>query len=83
MIVPLYRWVTKGVRPGGFLEAVIALDWRGAILTADFVNRVALKDFVMLMDDMPPGSTGAANFDSWERSHSVTKRAVWPDDTTF
>lgn len=40
------RYVENGIHPGGFMEAVLCNDLKGAINRADEINRFALRDIV-------------------------------------
>jgi len=53
-------YVERGVRPGGFLTAVLKNDLVGAITRADEVNQAHIHDWVMfVLNELPIGCWGS------------------------
>lgn len=67
MQASLRRYVLHGVRPGDFLQAVIANNLRAAVGHADDENLPLLKLYVQWFYNVaPPGCHGtAANMQEW------------------
>ena len=60
-------WVAFGIRPGGFLTAVLCDDLFGAYRRSDYVNRACMLDWIRFLHNYAPagcyGSPGAV--DEW------------------
>ena len=66
----LRLYVEEGIRPGGFLTAVLANDLSTSVAKADMVNRYRLADYVMWLYNEAPGLCWGSykQVDSWETS---------------
>ena len=54
------RYIEHGIRPGGFLEAVLANDLIGAFSRADMVNKNHIGDFAaFIYNDIPSPAWGS------------------------
>jgi hypothetical protein len=55
------RYITHGILPGGFMEAVLTNDLKGAVCKADYINRGRLVDIVtFVVNYIPASSQGSA-----------------------
>ena len=56
----LERYLVYGLRPGGFVSAMLAMDMQAALNSADFQNRKAMHSIgFWIMHNAPPGSWGS------------------------
>lgn len=62
MIHGLQLYVEHGIKPGMFLQAVLANDFANAVTLADFHNRELLYEWaIFILNELPPQCWG-----SWE-----------------
>ena len=65
MIGAARRYVEEGIKPGGFLTAILCNSLMGAYANADNINIASMQDWVMwLYNDVPSaccGSMGKVN----------------------
>jgi hypothetical protein len=60
VLASISRWVFRGIKPGGFLTAVLQNDLYTAVSRADGRNAAALKDIaVLLFTYCPTGCYGS------------------------
>ena len=79
VIDSLDRYVNHGIKPGGFLEAVLANDLMESFGRADMGNRLSLFDICSYVyNELPAGCHGSyKEVDSWiERFKTVDNKAV-------
>lgn len=56
----LTRYVEHGIKPGGFLTAVLSNDLFGAFSRADPLNAAAMQDIVkFIYNELPAGAWGS------------------------
>lgn len=69
----LQLWVSRGVLPGSFLQAVLANDLMGAVVRADDENRAAFVEIVYwLRCEVPCECHGSLDhMGLWRRKHQV------------
>ena len=69
----LLLWVNEGIEPGGFLQAVLRNDLRGAFERADMINRFCIREILCwLVTEAPVGCWGSAeDYDAWKAAHSA------------
>lgn len=66
----MIKWIENGVRPGGFLTAVLSNDLFGAFIRADDINMTRIKDYVQFLYCYAP----AACFGSLDKVELWEKR---------
>jgi hypothetical protein len=68
----LWLWVGRAYDPGSFLAAVLRNDLVNAVCLADDENAAALKDIVLYVYNVLPGSCWGtpAKVDAWRAKHS-------------
>lgn len=78
----LVDYITQGVRPGSFLEAVIDNDLREACGRADLVNRRLVYEIVTFMHNHAPaqcwGREDACR--DWQMAHGARRLALMGDN---
>lgn len=60
-------YITRGLRPGGFLSAVLSNDLMGALEKADYLNSTRIRQYgYYLFNYAPMGCYGSVeNFNNW------------------
>jgi len=62
----LRNWLIHGVKPGGFLTAVITNDLEQAVVRMDIFSAATLKQLVLwLVNHAPEGSYGPKALTAW------------------
>lgn len=67
------RWITHGISPGSFLEAILSNDLAGAVSTADAVNIGLLGLYVQYLHHYAPAACwgSVANCEAWAAHHGA------------
>ena len=67
MLAALNRYIENGIRPGGFLNAVLCNDLKEAIGRADYINMPLIPSYVnWLYNEAPSACWGSSQkVDSW------------------
>ena len=84
----LERYLVYGLRPGGFVSAMLAMDMQAALNSADQWNREAMHSIgFWIMHYAPPGSWGSyeqietwcrdPHQQRWRFKHELEKQYVW------
>ena len=61
------RYVEDGIEPGGFLEAVLCNDLKGAVMRADAINKARLFNWVeFVVWELPASCQGSVEkYQNW------------------
>ncbi len=80
----LERYVTHGIAPGDFLQAVLSNDLREAFGRADFYNASALKQIVRFCYNVLPGDCWGSRrqVSEWLQQHQDRREAGLPNAET-
>lgn len=77
------KWVSKGIRPGSFVEAVLSNDLMGAFAKADDTNMYYMLDIIRYVyNEIPADCQGSKEkFKAWpELLASRVERGISYDD---
>lgn len=76
------RYIEHGIKPGGFLEAVLKNDLKGAVTKADDTNIKELTNIVLWIHwEIPSGSCGSElKVKSWMDSHKPVEERRYMND---
>lgn len=74
----MIRYITRGIKPGDFLTAVLSNDLREACGRADDENKHLLWDYIaFLYNHAPRGAWGSAdNFRQWVKQGGLQEDAA-------
>lgn len=63
------RFTDQGIRPGGFLYAILTNDLRGAVVQADYINITVIPNIVMYcLENLPHDIWGdVESVEAWIR----------------
>ena|SRR3990167_2744589 len=69
MVKGMFLYLTKGILPGSFLQAVLENDLQGAAMNADQMNRECLTQWALfLYNDLPADCYGSpAQVQTWAK----------------
>ena len=75
-------WVTRGIRPGGFLMAVMENSLVDAFLRADDNNTSAMRDWAnFVYNDLPAGCHGSTQkVREWASMGGLKEKAAIPGE---